>query len=69
MKSCDGRELPSNIYVVQPNDTLSSIAQHIYQDPTLWKQIYEVNKNVIGDDPNQIKPCMELCIPGPDGPC
>ncbi len=47
------------IYEVKSGDTLSSIAL-IYN--TTWQQLYEKNKDIIGDDPNLIKPGMKIKI-------
>lgn len=46
-------------YVVQANDNLSKIAQKYN---TSWQSIYELNKNIIGDNPNIIKIGQELII-------
>ena len=46
-------------YVVKKGDTLSSIASRY---KTSWKKIYEKNKNVIGKNPNKIKPGQVLTI-------
>lgn len=42
-----------NTYVVKKGDTLSKIAEKY---STNWKKIYEKNKDIIGDNPNLIKP-------------
>lgn len=52
-----------NVYTVRSGDTLSSIAD-LYPGIT-WQQIYALNRQVIGSDPDQITPGMELVIPGP----
>ena len=49
---------PTN-YVVKKGDTLSSIASRY---KTSWKKIYEKNKNIIGKNPNKIKPGQVLSI-------
>lgn len=46
-------------YVVQKGDTLSSIAE-IYN--TTYQKIYQKNKNIIGDNPDIIKPGQILYI-------
>jgi LysM domain len=52
------------IYTVQPGDTLSSIAQRFYGDGNQWHKIYDyTNKQVIGPDPNLIRPGEVLYIP------
>lgn len=49
-------------YVVQPGDTLSSIAQKIYGDSSKWQQIYRDNRRTIGNNPDLIYPGMSLEI-------
>lgn len=50
-------------HVVQKGESLSLIAKHYYGDIHKWKQLYEANKAVIGDNPDLIKPGQELVIP------
>jgi uncharacterized protein YkwD len=54
------------MYTVQPGDFLSTIAQRFYGDGSdaAWRRIYDVNRDVIGSDPTQIKLGMVLRIPG-----
>ena len=52
-------EEKETIYVVKKGDTLSGIAKKF---DTTWKKIYEDNKDVIGKDPDLIKPGQELVI-------
>lgn len=47
-------------YVVQPNDTLSSIAR---QYCTTWQQIYNMNRAVIGPNPNVLRAGTVLVVP------
>ncbi|MCU0568851.1 MAG: LysM peptidoglycan-binding domain-containing protein [Oculatellaceae cyanobacterium Prado106] len=58
----------SNIrtYTVQSGDTLSSIAQQFYGVSRRWDPIYEANRSLIGNDPNQLRPRILLIIPPPD---
>ena len=49
---------PTN-YVVKKGDTLSSIDSRY---KTSWKKIYEKNKNIIGKNPDKIKPGQVLSI-------
>ena len=52
------------IYHVQPGDTLSGIAQRFYGDGNKYHQIYDYcNRQVIGPDPNLIRPGEVLYIP------
>lgn len=50
-------------YKVVGGDSLSSIAKKFYGSADLWKVIYDANKQVIGSDPNLIRPGTELTIP------
>lgn len=52
-------------YTVQPGDTLSAIALRAYGNAAehYWHKIYKANKDVIGDDPNLIRPGQQLDIP------
>jgi nucleoid-associated protein YgaU len=50
-------------HVVVGGDTLSGIAKKYYDDAGKYLKIYEANKAVIGDNPDLIKPGMELVIP------
>ena len=50
-------------HVVESGESLSTIAKKHYDDAGKYLKIYEANKDVIGDDPNLIKPGMELIIP------
>lgn len=51
----------SNTYIVKKGDTLTSIAKKYN---TTWKELYEVNKSVIGNNPNLIKVGLKLTIKG-----
>jgi nucleoid-associated protein YgaU len=50
-------------YTVQSGDTLATIAQQYYGDPTQWRRIYDANKDAIGDDPDKLKLGTKLTIP------
>lgn len=52
-------------YTVQSGDSLSAIAEEKLGDANKWREIYEANKDVVGDDPDKIQPGMELEIPEP----
>jgi len=58
--STSGRE-----YVVQPGDTLRSIAQDQYGDASQWPKIYQANRDLIGDDPDALVAGTTLQIPSP----
>lgn len=57
-----------SVYTVQAGDTLSAIAQRFYNDATQWPSLYQRNRDVIGDDPNQLRPGIQLVIPLPPIP-
>lgn len=46
-----------NVYVVQPGDTLSEIGDALGIN---WQDLYEANRDIVGDDPNLIHPGQEL---------
>ena len=48
-------------YTVKSGDTLSEIGQ---KHGVAWREIHEANKDVIGDDPDKIRPGQKLRIPG-----
>ncbi|HEX8150437.1 MAG TPA: LysM peptidoglycan-binding domain-containing protein [Pyrinomonadaceae bacterium] len=47
-------------YTVKSGDTLSAIGQ---RHGVAWREIHEANKDVIGDDPDKIRPGQKLRIP------
>ncbi|MCZ2818541.1 LysM peptidoglycan-binding domain-containing protein [Modestobacter sp. VKM Ac-2984] len=64
-----GRAFPSGsghsgTYVVQPGDTLSSIAAGY---SATWQEIYQANRATIGPDPNMLQVGQRLTIPGAGG--
>ncbi len=50
-------------YTVKGGDTLSGIAKAELGDGARWKEIYELNKEAIGANPDQIKVGMVLNLP------
>lgn len=48
---------------VVPGDNLSMISQKYYGTQVNWPQIYEANKEIIGDNPSLIRPGQRLRIP------
>ncbi len=50
-------------HTVAKGDSLSKIAKQYYGKVTLWKQLYEANKAVVGPNPDLIKPGQVLVIP------
>ena len=49
-------------YEVQPGDSLSKIAKHVYGDASRWKEIWEANKASI-PTPDLIHPGQQLSMP------
>jgi 5'-nucleotidase / UDP-sugar diphosphatase len=58
---------PEQIYEVKAGDTLLSIAQEVYGDQTLWRRIYDANRDTIGPNPDQLKIEQKLKIPPKEG--
>jgi nucleoid-associated protein YgaU len=50
-------------YVVQPGDTLRSIASEKYGDPEQWPRVYDANRDVIGSDPDRLQTGSRLRLP------
>jgi nucleoid-associated protein YgaU len=50
-------------YVVRDGDTLEGIARTVYGDPTLWRRLYEANRDAIGPDPAALKVGTKLRVP------
>lgn len=51
------------MYTIKSGDNLSDIAQEQLGDANRWKEIYELNKDVIGDNPDLIHPGKKLKLP------
>ncbi|MCI0366205.1 MAG: LysM peptidoglycan-binding domain-containing protein [Phycisphaerales bacterium] len=52
-----------SVYVVQSGDTLAKIARDLYGSERRWKEIFEANRAVIGDDPGMLSVGMKLTLP------
>jgi len=50
-------------YKIRPGDSLSTVAEKFYDDPTLWRTIYNFNRDKIGPNPNAIQAGMNLKVP------
>ncbi len=48
---------------VRPDDSLSSIAKQYYHDSSLWRAIYDHNRDLIGPDPDRLTVGQVLDIP------
>ena len=55
---------PTATYTVKGGDTLSQIAQATLGSSGRWPELYELNKGVIGSNPNVIRAGMVLTLPG-----
>ncbi len=62
----DDSEGDDGVYVVKAGDTLSKIAKARGLDG--WQQLYEINKEAVGPNPNLIFPGLELTLPGHEAP-
>ena len=54
-------------YTVQSGDTLWDIAERTTGSGSNWRDIYEANQGVIGEDPNLIMPGQQLRLRGNSG--
>jgi len=54
---------PGASYTVSSGDSLSAIARATLGDPGRWREIYELNKDVIGANPNKIHVGQDLVLP------
>jgi nucleoid-associated protein YgaU len=55
----EGSALPENVvepYMIKRGDFLIKIARQEYGDGMKWRDLYEFNRDVIGDNPNLIYP-------------
>ena len=50
-------------YTIKSGDNLSDIAQAQLGDANRWKEIYQLNKDVIGDNPDLIHPGKTIKLP------
>jgi len=60
------RQGHARIYVVQPADVhggLVGIARQLCGDPERWREVYALNKGVIGDSPDHLQAGQRLIIP------
>jgi nucleoid-associated protein YgaU len=58
-----GKTISPGKYTVQKGDWLSKIALRAYGDMFAWEKIYKANRDIIGPNPNIIKPGQVLTIP------
>ena len=57
----------ADTYITRANDNLTTIAEQFYGDGSLWRKIYNANKELIGDNPDLIQAGWTLTIPDADG--
>lgn len=50
-------------YTVAAGDVLGTISKKVYGTASKWQKIHDANRDVIGADPNRLKPGMVLRIP------
>jgi nucleoid-associated protein YgaU len=63
LKMPDGNAIADS-YVVQPGDNLWNIARHHLGGGEHWSQIYQMNQDIIGANPNLIHPGQHLSLSG-----
>ncbi|MCS7305661.1 MAG: LysM peptidoglycan-binding domain-containing protein [Thermoguttaceae bacterium] len=51
------------VYIVQEGDTIYEIARFLLGKPSRWVEIYQLNKQVIGEDIEHLRPGTRLVIP------
>ena len=56
-------ETATKTHTVESGENLSAIAEQELGSQSRWKEIYELNKDVIGKNPDLIQPGMELKLP------
>ncbi len=57
----------TRIYTVVDGDTLFEIARHELGKPSRWSEIYELNRDVLGDDFDYLRAGTELILPDAPG--
>jgi hypothetical protein len=56
-----------SIYHVKPGDSLWKISESQLGDGNKWNEIFDLNKNTLGDNPQLIQAGADLKIPGHAG--
>ena len=54
---------PGRTYTVSEGDTLFEIARHELGKPSRWAEIYDLNRDVLGEDTDYLRPGTELILP------
>jgi nucleoid-associated protein YgaU len=52
-----------DVYTVVSGDSLSRISDRMLGDTARWREIYNLNKKVVGSNPNKIDINMKLLLP------
>ncbi len=55
-------------YIVRSGDNLSRIARSYYGDASRWRIIFEANRELLRDNPDNLRPGMRLVIPPAPNP-
>lgn len=65
MRAVSGRKLPRGgaVYVVEEGDTLFDIAKYELGQASRWGELYELNRDLLGEQGDHLKPGMELVLP------
>lgn len=65
MRAVSNRRQPSSdrVYVVEEGDTLFDIAKYELGQASRWGELYELNRDVLGDQGDHLKPGIELRLP------
>lgn len=53
----------TRFYIVRRGDSLSRISKIYYGTTSNWSKIYRANRNVLGNNPDMLKPGTKLIIP------
>jgi nucleoid-associated protein YgaU len=61
--STAGRRSSDGVYVVAQGDTLFDIARYELGKASRWTEIYELNRDVLGEDFDYLRPGLELTMP------
>jgi len=62
-----GLQSGGQTYTVQEGDTLFDIARYELGDAARWVEIYQLNRHVLGEDFDYLRPGLKLVLPGEAG--
>jgi nucleoid-associated protein YgaU len=63
--STTGQRTGQRLYVVESGDTLMDIARRQLGKASRWGELYELNRERLGEDHDYLTPGMELLLPEP----